>query len=443
MTFPDTTTAAPLEAGNDNRQARRIYAASFVGTTIEFFDFILFGTAAALVFPTVFFEGTSEAVGTIFSFATLAIGYAARPLGGIVGGHFGDKYGRRSVLVWTMSVMGLCTFLVGVLPSSAQIGSLAPILLVALRVIQGVAVGAEWGGAVLMAVEHAGEGKRGFFGSSVAMGSGFGVLLAYSAFGLLGFLSDDEFASFGWRIPFVFSIVLVAVGLYIRLRVQESPVFLDRMETEEVPQAGGEMPIALLIREQPVRTLVGILVYAGPFMAQAILTTYLITYATTEFDLPRQIFLNAVMISLAGMIITVPLYGALSDRIGRRTIYIPAALAFGAFSFFTFPLVETGSTGTIIGVFIVGMTVLNGATVGVVGSILSEIFPTRYRYTGASVSYQFAGLIGGGLGPLIAAFLVGAGLGVVWISVMIAFFCALSAVACGVLGDTRQLDLRA
>jgi MFS transporter, MHS family, shikimate and dehydroshikimate transport protein len=445
MTVHEATSPVPApDSQEDHRQARRIYAASFVGTTIEFFDFILFGTAAALVFPAVFFEGTSATVGTIFSFATLAIGYAARPLGGIIGGHFGDKYGRKSVLITTLAVMGLSTFLIGLLPSSAQIGSLAPILLIALRVVQGVAVGGEWGGAVLMAVEHAGEGKRGFFGSSVAMGSGFGVLLAYSAFGMLGFLSEDQFVAFGWRIPFLFSIVLVAVGLYIRLKVQESPVFIEAKTTQEfTPSAASKLPIVSLFRGQPVRTLVGILVYAGPFMAQAILTTYVITYATTEFGLPRQVFLNAMMISLAGMVITVPLYGALSDRIGRRTIYVPAALAFGAFSFLTFPLVETGSTVTIILTFIIGMTVLNGATVGVVGSILAEIFPTQHRYTGASVSYQFAGLIGGGIGPLLAASLVGAGLGVISISTMIAAFCAISAISCYVLGDTRKRDLRA
>lgn len=440
----ESTTASPLDAAERRRQGRRIYAASTVGTAIEFFDFILYGTAAALVFPHVFFEGTSAAVGTIFSFGTLAVGYAARPLGGIIGGHFGDKYGRKSVLIWTMAIMGVSTFLIGALPGSAQIGALAPIMLIVLRIIQGVAVGGEWGGAVLMAVEHADDNKRGLFGSSSALGSGCGTLMAYLAFGMLGFMSDEQFQSYGWRIPFLFSIVLVGVGLYIRLRVEESPVFLEGQEQAVATPddaSNDRLPITALFREQPVRTLLGILVYAGPFMASTLLTTFIITFGTTEYGVSRQTLVNAMIVALVIKLFVVPTYGMLSDKIGRRTIYVPAALLTGAFAFALFPLVETGNTIVLIATFTIGLTLLNGATVSTVGAILAELFPTRYRYTGASVSYQFAGLIGG-FGPMIAAGLIGAGFGTVSISIMVAVFCLISAVACGVLGDNSKRDLR-
>lgn len=435
-----TIESEPGGVQSPRRQATRIYFASFIGTTIEFFDFIVYGTAAALVFPAVFFDGVTPAMGIVFSFATLAIGYAARPIGGIIGGHYGDRYGRKHVLVATMSVMGVATFLTGLLPSSTTIGILAPILLIALRVVQGIAVGGEWGGAVLMSVEHAGKKKRGFSATAVAMGSAFGVFLAYASFAALGSLPEEQFLSFGWRIPFVASILLLSVGLYIRLKVEESPVFLEAQK-ETPSEVKQRLPILSLIAEQPGRTAVAILVYAGPFMAQAILTTYLITYATTELDLPRQVLLNAMMISLLGMMALIPVFGALSDRIGRRTVYVPACIGFGIFSFFTFPLVGTGKTWIIFAVFIVGMSLMNSATVGVIGSILSEVFPTRHRYTGASVAYQFAGLIGGGLGPLVAATFIGGGLSTVSISIMIAVFCVISAFACYSLGDTRKNEL--
>lgn len=429
---------APDTTSDSGRQGRRIYVASFVGTTVEFYDFIAFGIAASLVFPAVFFAGTSATVGTVASFATLAIGYAARPIGGLIGGHFGDRLGRKSVLIWTMAVMGVSTFLIGLLPSSDQIGSWAPILLVVLRLAQGLAVGAEWGGAALMSVEHASKGRRGLFGSSTGLGSGFGVLLAYTAFGALGGLGEVAFMSWGWRLPFLLSAVLVLIGLYIRLRVQESPVFLAQQD--QAPTTT-RTPLIALMKERPVRLLVAIGVYAGPFMAQAIVTTFAISYATTTFGLPRQVLLNALIISLVGMLFTVPFFAWLSDKVGRRTIYVPAALAAGVWSFFVYDLIGTGSPLVITLVFVVSMTILNAATVGVVGSLLAELFPTQFRYTGASAAYQFAGLIGGGIGPLLAAVLAGTGAGVTAVGIMIAVFCVISAVCVQSLGDTRKVDL--
>ncbi|MER5182221.1 MFS transporter [Streptomyces sp. NPDC002896] len=438
MTIEQSAPAAGA-VSHSSRQGRRIYAASFFGTTVEFYDFIAFGTAASLVFPQVFFDGTSEAVGTIASFATLAIGYTARPLGGLIGGHYGDRIGRKSVLIWTMAVMGVSTFLIGLLPSSAQIGSLAPVLLVVLRLVQGLAVGAEWGGAVLMSVEHAESSRRGLFGSATGVGSGCGVLLAYTAFGALGGLREEQFLSWGWRLPFLLSAVLIVIGMYIRLRIEESPVFLaQRAAAQETP---ARTPLVALLREGPLRVLAGIGLYAGPFMAQALVTTFLVSYATTTAGVPRQVLLNGLIISLAGMLLTVPLFAWLSDRVGRRIVYIPAALLAGVFSFFVYDLVATGSAVLITLVFVISMTFLNAATVGVVGSLLAELFPTRFRYTGASAAYQFAGLIGGGVGPLLASILSGSGAGILSVSIMTAVFCAISAVCAAALGDTRTVDL--
>jgi MFS transporter, MHS family, shikimate and dehydroshikimate transport protein len=430
----EPATAAPVDT---RRQGRRIYTASFVGTTVEFYDFIAFGTAASLVFPTVFFAGTSPTVGTIASFATLAIGYAARPLGGLIGGHFGDRVGRKSVLIVTMAVMGVATFLIGLLPSSTQIGSWAPILLIILRLVQGLAVGAEWGGAALMSVEHATKGRRGLFGSSTGLGSGFGVLLAYTAFGVLGGLGEDAFLSWGWRLPFLASAILVVIGLYIRLRVEESPVFLAEQDKAAITRT----PLLTLMKERPWKVLVGIGVYAGPFMAQAIVTTFAISYATTHFGLARQTLLNGLIISLAGMLVTVPFFAWLSDKVGRRTVYVPAAILAGVWSFFVYDLIGTGSPVVITLVFVVSMTLLNAATVGVVGSLLAELYPTKIRYTGASAAYQFAGLIGGGIGPLLASVFAGTSAGVTGVAIMIAIFCVISAVCAASLGDTRAVDL--
>ncbi|WP_198545426.1 MFS transporter, partial [Amycolatopsis sp. M39] len=226
----NTARSGNVQTTRNRRQLTRTYIASFVGTTIEFYDFIVYGTAASLVFGKVFFESAPPAIGLIASIATLAIGYAARPLGGVIFGHFGDKIGRKSALIWTMSLMGVSTFLIGVLPSAAQAGALAPILLIVLRLVQGIAVGGEYGGAVLISVEHAPPNRRGFFGGAAGLGSGAGTLLAYAVFGALGGLDEKDFMTWGWRLPFLASIVMVGVGLYIRLRVDESPVFVSEQK---------------------------------------------------------------------------------------------------------------------------------------------------------------------------------------------------------------------
>ncbi|KXX60072.1 MFS transporter [Rhodococcus sp. LB1] len=424
------------------RQRRRVYIASAIGSTIEYYDFLIYATAASLVFAPVFFAGSSPAVALIASFGTLAVGYLARPLGGIIFGHFGDRFGRKSSLIWTLSIMGVATVSIGLLPTPDKIGVLAPILLVVLRLIQGIAVGGEWGGAVLMAVEHANTKSRGFYGSATQMGASAGLLLSFAAFAALGGLSEDQFLSWGWRLPFLVTVVLVGIGMYIRVGVRESPVLLaeKKERNEEEPRRA---PLFALLRERRGRVLLGIGVYAGPFMAYAVATSLLVTYAHKDFGIPRQTLLNAMMIGTAGMLLTVPLFAWLSDRYGRRPVYVTAALLTAIHAFAMFPLVTSGSFPLILLSYVISMTVLNAAANGPVPALLAELFPTASRYTGVSLCYQFAGMIGGGLGPLLAAtFIAPGGPGSIAVSVMISALCIVAALSVSALGETRTVDLR-
>ncbi|MBV6759806.1 MFS transporter [Rhodococcus opacus] len=434
---------ATTESTHDDRvrQRRRVYVASAIGSTIEYYDFLIYATAASLVFAPVFFAGSSPAVALIASFGTLAVGYLARPLGGIIFGYFGDRIGRKSSLIWTLSIMGVATVSIGLLPTPEKIGVLAPILLVLLRLVQGIAVGGEWGGAVLMAVEHANAKSRGFYGSATQMGASAGLLLSFAAFAALGGLSEDQFLSWGWRLPFLVTVVLVGIGMYIRLGVRESPVLLaEKKRTAEEPRRA---PLFALLKDRPGRVLLGICVYAGPFMAYAVATSLLVTYAHKDFGIPRQTLLNAMMIGTAGMLLTVPLFAWLSDRYGRRPVYLTAALLTAVHAFAMFPLVTSGRFPLILLSYVISMTVLNAAANGPVPALLAELFPTASRYTGVSLCYQFAGMIGGGVGPLLAAtFIAPGGPGSIAVSVMISALCIVAALSVRALGETRTVDLR-
>ncbi|MER5185473.1 MFS transporter [Streptomyces sp. NPDC002896] len=436
-------TPGVIEETTANRsQQRRVYLASLIGSVVEFYDFAIYGTAASLVFGTVFFASSSPAVGLIASLATFATGYVARPLGGIIFGHFGDRVGRKSVLLVTLFLMGASTVLVGILPTAAQVGTLAPVLLVTLRLIQGLAVGGEWGGAVLMSVETGSQKSRGFFGSATGVGSSLGVLLASASFAALGGLEEDQFLAWGWRLPFLASVLLIAVGAYIRLNVDESPVFAAARERKADDARPASAPLLALLREQPGRLLLAIGVYCGPVMAQSIVKVFLISWGVSHAGVSRQLMLNSLTFAVAGMAVAVPLFAVLSDRIGRRAVYVPASILFGLFAFLMFPMVGTGSTVMVVLAFVISMSILEAAALGPVGALLSELFPTRSRYTGTSLAYQFAALIGGGIGPLIAAvFVAPGGPGAIGVSTMIAVFCGLSALCTALLGDTRKVSL--
>jgi metabolite-proton symporter len=403
MTMSETTisTAAPAPPNTTHRQTIKVAFASLIGTTVEWYDFYIYGTAAALVFPHLFFPDFSPAAGLLASLSTYAVGFAARPLGGAVFGHFGDRVGRKKMLVISLLAMGLATLTLGLVPGFAQIGILAPIIIVALRFVQGVAVGGEWGGAVLMAVEHAPPGKRGFYGSWPQIGSPLGLVLSTAAFSAVGSLDDDAFLSWGWRVPFLLSSVLIMVGLVVRLRLMESPVFAQL----EASGNTARMPVKDAITGHTR----SILSAAGAFV---IINTvfYLVTvlglsWATTHLGIPRSTFLGAVLVAAVIMCFTVPLFGALSDRVGRRPVFATGALLVAAFAFPLFALIESGSTPLLFLGVIVMMGLGHPLMYGPQAALYSEMFPPEVRYSGASLGYQNGGMLGG-LVPLVASALL-------------------------------------
>ena len=375
--------------------------ASFIGTAIEWYDFFLYGTAAALVFNKLFFPTIEPAAGTMAAFATYAVGFFARPIGGVIFGHFGDRIGRKSMLVTTLMMMGVATALIGVLPTYEKAGLLAPVLLVALRFVQGIGVGGEWGGAVLMAVEH-GDGKqRGLRGSWVQAGVPVGLLLATGTFTLFASLPEQSFLAWGWRVPFLLGILLTGVGLFIRLHVLESPAF-DRMKSER-PVA--ILPIIETLREHPRNVL---LAMGARFAENAyfyIFTVFVLTYSTQQLQLEKTIVLNGVLMGSLVQIGMIPFFGALSDRVGRRPVYLGGALFLAFFAFPFFWLVDTKSGSAIQLAIVIGM-IGHSAMYGPQAAFFSELFSTRVRYSGASLGYQLASPLAGGLAPLIAAALL-------------------------------------
>jgi metabolite-proton symporter len=373
--------------------------ASFIGTTIEWYDFFLYGTASALIFRKLFFPNYDPLTGTLASFGTYAVGFAARPIGGIVCGHFGDRIGRKSMLVLTLLIMGIATFMIGLLPTYESIGIWAPILLVLLRVAQGFGVGGEWGGAVLMAVEHAPKGKRGFYGSWPQVGVPAGLLLSTVVFGQISKLPEAALFTWGWRIAFLVSILLVAVGLYIRLAVVEPPEFT------KVKATGTEsrMPILDVIREHPKNVIQAMGARLAENGAFYLYTVFILTYATQpHIGFSSATVLNAISLAAVIEIVAIPTYGWLSDRWGRRPIYLFGAMFTGLFAFPFFWLVETSTTGLMTLAIVIALVLGHAAMYGPQASFFSELFGTRVRYSGASLGYQLASVIAGGLSPLIA-----------------------------------------
>ncbi|WP_405967654.1 MHS family MFS transporter [Streptomyces sp. NBC_00015] len=382
------------------RQLRVVAASGLLGTAVEFYDFLVYGTVAALVFGELFFPGADPAVGTIAAFGTFAAGYVARPLGGILFGHFGDRLGRKSMLLLTMGLMGGASFLVGLLPTYDTIGVWAPVLLITLRVVQGLAIGGEWGGATLMVVEHAGERRRGLWSSFTQMGAPLGSLLSTAVVALVVTLPKDEFAAWGWRVPFLLSVVLLGVGLFVRLKVVESPLFAEVKKD----RAESRLPILDVLR-RPRPVLLACCVGIGAFTAQSLLTSYLIAYAT-GIGYARPQVLTALTVSAAVALVVLPCASALSDRVGRRPVVLAGALASAALAFPVLALVDSGSPGLLILAVVLGHGIAQSTMYGPLGALLTEMFGTRVRYTGASLVYQGATLIGAGFSPMIAGSLV-------------------------------------
>ncbi len=376
----------------------KVAAASFIGTAVEWYDFFLYGTAAALVFNRLFFPSFDPLMGTLAAFATFAVGFVARPLGGIIFGHFGDKLGRKSMLSLTLMIMGAATFAIGLLPTYERVGVWAPILLVVLRILQGFGLGGEWGGAVLMAVEHAPANRRGVYGSWPQMGAPAGLLVANAVFSLFSRLPEEQFTSWGWRVPFLFSAVLIGIGVFIRMSVAESPAF---RAAHPKPDAGPKLPVLEALRTYPRQILLAM----GARFAENgffyIVTTFVLTYGTEQLKLERATMLTAVLVATAVHLVVIPAFGALSDVVGRRPVYLGGALGCALLAFPFFWLLDTKSTGLIWLAISLGI-VAHAAMYGPQASFFSELFGTRVRYSGASLGYQLASVFAGGLSPLIA-----------------------------------------
>ena len=382
---------------------RRVAIASAIGTTIEWYDFFIYGTAAAVVFGPQFFPRVSELAGTMAAFATFAVGFVARPLGGIVMGHFGDRLGRKSMLVWSLMLMGLSTFSIGLLPNYSQLGVWAPALLVMLRFIQGVALGGEWGGAVLMSVEHAPKQRRGFFGSFVALGVPGGIILSNLVFLVASIVvTPEQFAAWAWRIPFLASAALVMVGLYVRLGLSESPVFA------QVQKARGErrMPILDVMRHDARTVLLATGSYVGISGLGYIVIVYFVSYATNQLGIPLVTTLTLLLSAAVVFAISIVAFAIWSDRFGRRRIMQWGCAGMVLWSLVFFPLADTKSI-PLIALALCGMLLLQGAYMGPQPAVFSELFPASTRYSGASLSLTLATIFGGALAPFIATALFG------------------------------------
>ncbi len=405
------TESAPRES------ARRVALASMIGTSIEWYDFFIFGTASALVFGRLFFPTFSELAGTLAAFATFAVGFVARPVGGLIFGHIGDRIGRKTTLVVTLTLMGVATFVMGLLPTYAAIGVWAPILMVVLRFAQGLAVGGEWGGAVLMATEHAGRERRGFFGSFAQVGSAVGGLMSTGMFLLMQQLPEEDFLAWGWRVPFLVSIVLVFVGLFIRLKIMESPVFERIKESRRV----AKVPVVDLLRSDARNVLLA----AGLYLAHGVLfyamTVYTLAYTTREYGLTQNTYLIGVTAAGALQCFTIPFFGALSDKLGRKPVMMFGALFIVAFAVPLNLMITSGTPVLTWLAVVVGICIGHNAVYSPTAALYSEMFPAHVRYSGASLGYQLGGAIAGFV-PLTAASFVGAAGGAYWpIPALIAF----------------------
>ncbi len=386
----------------------KVVFASLVGTAVEWYDFFLYGSAAALVFGTLFFPESEPVTATLLAFGTYALGFVARPLGGVVFGHFGDRVGRKKMLVVALMLMGVATFAIGLLPTYASIGVAAPILLLVCRLLQGFAVGGEWGGAVLMAAEHGDDARRGFWSSWPQAGVPLGNLLATGVlFVLAAVQSDETFEAWGWRIPFLLSAVLVLIGLYVRLQLEESPVYKEaKAEIAQKKDADSHLPILEVIKTYPKEVLIAMGMRMAENISYYIFTVISITYVTTYLDADSDIILQMLLIAAAFQFFLIPALGALSDRVGRRPLYLAGAVGVAAWSFVFFGLIDSLSSGKVLLAVAVGLF-FHSLMYAPQAAFFSELFGTSVRYTGASVGYQLASIFAGALAPIIAVELLG------------------------------------
>jgi MFS transporter, MHS family, shikimate and dehydroshikimate transport protein len=404
MTFAIRSPEVPTFVPSEKSRARKAALGSFVGAVVDWYDFLLYGIVAAIIFNHEFFPQISPAMGTLAAFGTFGVGFLFRPLGGFVFGHYGDRLGRKRMLVLTVMMMGLSTALIGFLPTFATIGWWAPALLVLLRAIQGFAVGGEWGGAALMAVESAPEKKKAFYSSGVQVGYGVGLILATGIVSILSQTMDNEtFRTWGWRIPFVFSVVLVLIGLWVRSSMEESKEFVEKVEKTH---HRARLPIVEALLKHPKSFLLIIALRLAELFTMYIVTAFALSYSTSNLGMPRQFFLNIGLLVGVVSVITIPCFALLADRFGRRRIYIIGALV-GLLSAVPFFLaLDARSTLWIVVFAVMLANVAHDMVVSVQQPMFTELFGTEYRYSGAGVGYQVASVVGGGFTPFIAVGLV-------------------------------------
>lgn len=439
--FSGTIDATPRSA-DERRHMRRVLLSSYLGSTVEFYDFLVYGTAASLVFGHLFFSNLEPLVGMVASFGTLAAGYAARPLGAAIFGHFGDRLGRKKMLIITMVLMGLSSTLIGLLPTQAQIGAAAPILLVLLRVIQGTALGGEWGGATLMALEHSDGRRRGLSVAIVNAGAPSGAVLAAAVMGLFSLLPGDHFMTWGWRIPFLISAILVLIALWVRLGVHESPMFQQSREEAGKKDRGlAGIPLLQVLR-RPKNVLLAMLAGIAPTAIQSLLATFALTFALIGGTDRSTALFAAAAASVVNMV-TLPLFGALSDRMGRRPVLL-AGLALTAILVLpVLNLIGSGQSAPLFLGYFLGYGLLVAILMGTLSSFITEQFATGSRYTGASLGYQLGATLGAGFTPLIAANLLarGGGYDATPVAIFIAILAVVSAIAVLATRETFRKDI--
>ncbi|HCC8296864.1 TPA: shikimate transporter [Klebsiella pneumoniae] len=402
-----TISVQPGEAPDSLHRARRAAWGSFAGAVVDWYDFLLYGITAALVFNREFFPQIGPAMGTLAAFATFGVGFLFRPLGGIIFGHFGDRLGRKRMLMMTVWMMGIATACIGLLPSFNQIGWWAPVLLVFLRAVQGFAVGGEWGGAALLSVENAPQGEKAFYSSGVQVGYGVGLLLSTGLVSLISSLtSDQQFLSWGWRLPFLFSVVLVLIALWIRNGMAESQEFEAQQSQDNAPQMKKRLPVVEALLRHPGAFLLIIALRLCELLTMYIVTAFALNYSTQNLGLPRELFLNIGLLVGGLSCLTIPCFAWLADRFGRRRIYITGALIGTLSGFPFFMALESQSVFWILFFALMLANIAHDMVVCVQQPMFTELFGASYRYSGAGVGYQVASVVGGGFTPFIAAALV-------------------------------------
>ncbi len=396
--FPAVSASPSVDRLNS---PRRVLFASLIGTTIEFFDFYIYATAAVIVFPKLFFPAGDPTSAMLSSFVTFAIAFFARPVGAALFGHFGDRIGRKATLVAALMTMGLSTVAIGLLPTYAQVGLAAPLLLALCRLGQGLGLGGEWGGAVLLATENAPPGKQAWYGMFPQLGAPIGFILATGSFLLLGdLLSDQQFFSFGWRIPFIASALLVFIGLWMRLKISETPAFRKAMEKHERVQ----VPLAAVFAQHKLPLLLGTFAALATFVLFYIMTVFSLSWATLKLGYSRDQFLPVQMAGVVFFGLMIPVSALIADRVGRRRALIGTSVAIGLFGFLIGPLFVAGSIPSVLLFSVLGFALM-GFTYGPIGTALAEIFPTAVRYTGASLTFNLGSIVGASLAPFIATWL--------------------------------------